>query len=69
MRLYTTIIKITKKFHDIFKDSSLFDSWEDCEKDLTNFIEDACEIAYNQGWEDKAKQMLREMKEYMSRSK
>ena len=55
--------EIIKQFHDKFKDSSLFNSWDGCEKDLIKFISNVYDVAYNLGWKEKAEQMLRAMKE------
>lgn len=57
--------EIIKKFHETYKDSSLFNSWDGCEQDLTKFIGNVYDLAYNLGWKEKAKQMLRAMKDYV----
>ena len=57
--------KIIQKFKDKYKDSSLIDCWDGCEKDLIKFIDNVYDIAYNLGWKEKAKQMLRAMKDYV----
>jgi len=58
--------EIIKKFKSKYKDSSLFNSWDDCEKELTEFIGKVYDVAYNLGWKEKAEQMLRAMKDYVS---
>ena len=38
--------EIINKFHEEYKDSSLFNSWDNCEKDLTKFIGNVYDLAY-----------------------
>ena len=61
--------KLLEKFRETYKDSSLFNSWDDCEKDLTKFIGNVYDVAYNLGWKEKAEQMLRAMKDYVPKKK
>jgi len=49
--------ELLEKFREAYKDSSLFDSWDGCEKDLTKFISNVYDVAYNLGWKEKAEQI------------
>ena len=56
--------EIIKKFKEQYKDSSLFNSYDDCEEDLIRFIGGVYDIAYNLGWREKYEQVLKEMKNF-----
>ena len=56
--------EIIQKFLETYKDSSLFDSWDNCEKDLIKSITKVYDVAYDLGWKEKAEQMLEAMKDY-----
>ena len=58
--------EIIKQFHDTFKDSSLFECWDGCERDLTKYISGIYDLAYNLGRKEQAEQTLREMEEYVT---
>jgi hypothetical protein len=66
MKKVSQKIKVLQKnieniFKKDFKNSSLFDSWNDCEKDLIKWIKNACELCYIKGLNDKSKEMTNKL--------